>query len=208
MEKYTIKNIVFDFGDIFIDLDKPATLNRIQQLGLQELTPEMVKMNETYEKGLVSTQDFVKYYHHLLPHTSREQLIEAWNAIILDFPEYRLKFIEDLSRRKQYRLFLLSNTNELHIAQVKKRMTEDRYKRFKSCFEQFYLSHEIYLRKPDAEIFQYVTKQNRLIPQQTLFIDDTLENVKASETIGWNGWHLIPGEDDIVDLPKKNFLKK
>lgn len=208
MDEYKIKNIVFDFGDIFINLDKPATLNQIQALGLKELTPEMIKMNETYEKGLVSTPDFIKYYRHLLPHTRKQQLIDVWNAIILDFPEYRLKFIENLCEQNQYRLFLLSNTNELHIEQVKKRMTNTRYQRFKACFEQFYLSHEIYLRKPDPDIYEFVTKQNGLIPQQTLFIDDTPENIQASKIAGWHGWHLVPGEEDIVDLPTKNFFKK
>jgi FMN phosphatase YigB (HAD superfamily) len=206
MEKSGLRNIVFDFGDIFIDLDKPATLKHIQKLGLRTLTPDMISMNESYEKGLVSTADFVNYYHHILPHAHKEQLIKAWNSIILDFPEYRLNFIEKLGRENQYKLYLLSNTNELHIEEVKKRMTLSRYNRFKACFNKFYLSHEIHLRKPDHEIFHFVLSENSLIPEQTLFIDDTLENVEAAREVGLNGWHLIPGEEDIVDLQNKYTL--
>lgn len=201
-----IKNIIFDFGDIFINLDKEATLNRIGQLGLTELDENMIRMNESYEKGLVTTTDFVQYYHHLLPHTSKEQLIQAWNAIILDFPEYRLQFVEKLAQNGRYRMFLLSNTNELHITEVKKNMTDVRYDRFKQCFEKFYLSHEIHLRKPDTEIYEYVLSENNLKGDETLFIDDTEVNITAAKSTGILGWHLIPGKDDITRLFEQSFF--
>ncbi|WP_340198433.1 HAD-IA family hydrolase [Ascidiimonas sp. W6] len=206
MDKKNIKNIVFDFGDIFINLDKPATLLRMKKLGLKELSPELVKMNESYEKGLISTSHFVQYYHHLFPQVEKEELVQAWNAIILDFPEYRLNFLEKLANKKNFRLFLLSNTNELHISAVKNSMSDTKYERFKSYFEKFYLSHEIHLRKPDLEIFNFVIQENGLNPQQTLFVDDTLENVLAAKEAGWKGWHLIPGEEDIINLLDKNFF--
>ena len=206
METLKIKNIIFDFGDIFIDLEKPATMQKIQKLGLQELSPEMVKMNESYEKGLVETNDFVNYYHHILPHASKEELIEAWNAIILDFPEYRLKFIEKMAEENKFNLFLLSNTNELHIEAVIKRMTLSRYTRFKQCFKKFYLSHEIHKRKPDHEIYNFVLDANNLVAQETIFIDDTFENVEAAKQVGIHGWNLIPGEEDITELFSKFAL--
>ncbi len=206
METLGIKNIIFDFGDIFIDLDKPATMNRIQKLGLHELSPEMIKMNESYEKGLVETNDFVNYYHHILPNASKEELEEAWNAIILDFPEYRLKFIEKMAADNKFNLFLLSNTNELHIKAVIKRMTIERYERFKQCFKQFYLSHEIHKRKPDHEIYNFVLEANNLVAKETLFIDDTFENVEAATEVGIHGWNLTPGEEDITQLFSKFAL--
>ncbi|WP_340063420.1 HAD family phosphatase [Ascidiimonas aurantiaca] len=201
-----IKNIIFDFGDIFINLDKEATLRKIGQLGLRELDDNMIRMNESYEKGLVTTTDFVQYYHHLLPHTSKEQLIQAWNAIILDFPEYRLQFAERLAKKGNYRMFLLSNTNELHITEVKKSMTGVRYDRFKQCFEKFYLSHEIHLRKPDTEIYKYVLSENNLQSEETLFIDDMESNVLAAKNAGIQSWHLIPGKDDVTQLFEQSFF--
>lgn len=201
-----IKNIIFDFGDIFIDLDKTASIKYMEKFGLTVLTATMDQMNKSYERGLLSTEEFVTFYANEFPNASKNELISAWNAIILDFPEYRLKFIELLANQKGFRLFLLSNTNELHIEKVIANMDAKRYERFKNCFEKFYLSHEIKLRKPDTEIFEYVLNENKLNAYETLFIDDTEENTIAAATLGIKTWHLIPGVDDIIHLFNKKTL--
>ena len=201
-----IQNIIFDFGDIFIDLDKLASFNAMQGYGLNQITNEMEELNKEYEKGLISTPDFISYYQEIFPDISNENLINAWNAIILDFPEHRLKFIESLAKKNEFRLFLLSNTNELHIERVIERMNPERYERFKKCFEKFYLSHEINLRKPDLEIYNYVIDQNKLSIKNTLFIDDTKENTDAAAALGMKVWNLIPESDDIIHLFNKKTL--
>ena len=88
---------------------------------------------------------------------------------MLDFPEERLIYLENLAKSKEYRLFLLSNTNEIHIDYVKEDMGMDRFNRFKNSFEVFYLSYEMKMRKPDEEIFEFVLSENNLKPQATLF---------------------------------------
>lgn len=195
-----IKNIIFDFGDIFIDLDKEATLKEMSSFGLKGFTPEMEAMNHRYEKGLISTPTYIDFYLKLCPNASREEFIKAWNAVILKFPEYRLKWIEKLSEEKKYRLFLLSNTNALHIDKVIEQMGTERYGRFKNCFEKFYLSHEINLRKPETGIYHFVLNENKLVPEETCFIDDTKENTDAAFGLGIQCWNLIPGKEDITNL--------
>ena len=194
-----IKNIIFDFGDIFIDLDKSATARAMVQHGFNKITDELQQLFESYEKGLVTTPQFLATVGALFPNASEQELIAAWNAILLDFPEKRLFFLEQLAKEKRYRLFLLSNTNELHIEEVKQKMGSD-FERFKNCFERFYLSHEIKLRKPDTEIFGFVLKENGLQAQETFFIDDTQENVEAAARLGIKIWHLQVGRQDIVQL--------
>ena len=195
-----IKNIIFDFGDIFIDLDKPATIREMQKLGMQTVSEEMNQYYHLYEKGMITTDRFVGYFQDLFPWISEQDLIEAWNAIILFFPDHRLDWIKELAKQKRYRLFLLSNTNALHINKVMAHMTQDRYDDFKNCFEQFYLSHEIHLRKPDLEIYAYVLERNDLVANETLFVDDTAENTEAASELGIKTWNLTPGKEDIVDL--------
>lgn len=195
-----IKNLLFDFGDIFINLDKEAPYKKMGALGMKSVSPEMELINQQYEKGLVTTKDFVTFYQDTFTNANKEQLVEAWNSIILDFPEYRLTFIEELAKKSNYRLLLLSNTNQLHIEQVKQNMGEERYLRFKNCFESFYLSHEINLRKPDASIYEFVLEQNNITATETLFIDDTQENTEAAKTLGIHTWNLIPGKDDVINL--------
>ncbi|NER15655.1 HAD family hydrolase [Spongiivirga citrea] len=197
-----IKNLLFDFGDIFINLDKSATLNTMKQFGLHQVTPEMNEINNQYEKGEISSIEFIAFYKSLFPRASEKDLEGAWNDIILDFPEYRLSFIEELTSKEEFNLFLLSNTNELHIKKVKENMNNARYDRFKKCFQKFYLSHEIGMRKPDHEIYKYVLKENNLKAEETLFIDDTPENIIAASALNIQTWNLEPGVDDVVDLFK------
>ena len=198
-----IKNIIFDFGDVFINLDKAATLRELNSLGLKELKPELLQLFLSYEKGDLTTSQFLEHTAPIFPGASRERLTAAWNAILLDLPEYRLQFLESLVELNAYQLFLLSNTNSLHMAHVRETMGVHRYERFMNCFVEVYLSHQMNMRKPETAIFQHVLEHQGLAPEETLFIDDTLENIETAARLGLSVWHLNPEEDDIVNLSKK-----
>lgn len=198
-----IKTLIFDFGDVFINLDKKATFHELKKLGIDSFSEEMITMNKLYEIGKISSTAFVSFYQNIFPNTSHIQLEDAWNAIILDFPEHRLEFIEQLSKENKFNLILLSNTNELHIEKVIENMGVERYNRFKNCFNQFYLSHEIHFRKPENEIYEFVLKANNLHPNECIFIDDTFENTEAAKKLGIHIWNNDPEKDDIVDLFQK-----
>ena len=200
-----IKNIIFDFGDIFINLDKPATYREMAKLGVTDITEEMMSVYHKYEKGLISTEAFINFYHDKFS-IAKEDLIFAWNAILSDFPKNRLAFLKELSKSKKYRLFLLSNTNDLHIKWVQDSLGDVFYNEFKNSFEQFYLSHEINFRKPDSEIYEFVLNENNLIADETLFVDDLKENTDAANKLGINVWNLIPGKDDVTELFIKNKI--
>ncbi|WP_435313605.1 HAD family hydrolase [Cellulophaga fucicola] len=198
-----IKNIIFDFGDIFINLDKTATALELSKFGFTKITPELDSLMKDYEKGLITSSDFISTTNLILPNATPKQLQAAWNKIILDFPEERLLFIESLAKENNYRLFLLSNTNELHIEQVVENMGINRYNRFQNCFEKFYLSHKINLRKPDSSIYQFVLEENNLKAEETFFIDDTKENTDTAEQLGIKSWNLQVGKEDIINLKSK-----
>ena len=127
-----IKNIIFDFGDVFINLDKPATVRNLFELGVEEVSEDMMDVYKMYEVGGTSTSDFVRSFTDLYPSISSQDFIEAWNAILKDFPEYRMKFLKELANSKEYRLFLLSNTNDLHISWIQKNWGDELYNEFKS----------------------------------------------------------------------------
>lgn len=201
-----IKNIIFDFGDIFINLDKPATLRELAKLGVTDISESMMKVYHQYEMGLISTDEFVSYFHNEFA-IAKEDLIRSWNAILLDFPKERLQFLKELSASKKYRLFLLSNTNDLHISWIQNDWGSALYNEFKNCFEQFYLSHEIHFRKPNADIYEFVLQKNNLVAEETLFIDDIKENTDSANELGIKVWNLIPGEDEVAELfTKKEFF--
>ena len=201
-----IKNIIFDFGDIFLNLDKNATFAALAKLGVNEITDEMMSIVHQYEIGEISTKTFVNYFNERFA-IPKEELIFAWNAILLDFPKHRFQFIKELSKSKKYRIFLLSNTNEMHISWVQKNWGDTLYAEFKNCFEQFYLSHEIGFRKPNANVYQFVLQENLLNAAETFFIDDTKENTDTAKELGMQTWNLISGEEDVVDLLTKKGFK-
>ena len=202
-----INTIIFDFGDVFINLDKEATFRELAKLGVTEITQEMLQIAQQYEEGAISTQKFVDHFTQQFHHIASEDLIAAWNAIILDFPEYRLEFIEELAASKKYTLILLSNTNTLHIEKVIENMSLERYERFKKCFHSFYLSHEIGFRKPNADIFEFVLNENNLKANHCLFIDDTEEHTLGASQLGIHTLHLLPSHDitNLFDLKKALF---
>ena len=200
-----IKNIVFDFGDIFINLDKEATFKELAKLGVHSVSDQMLTIAHQYEKGEIVTEDFISYFKKEFLLT-KEELILAWNAILLDFPIQRLQFLKTLAESKKYRLFLLSNTNDLHIKWIRNDWGEVLYQEFKNCFEQFYLSHEIGFRKPNLDIYEFVLKENNLKAEETFFIDDTIENTLAAEILGIKTWNIIPNKEDVTTLlTKKEF---
>ncbi len=201
-----IKNIIFDFGDVFINLDKPATVQKLFDLGVHSISEDMMEVYQSYEVGKISTEDFVRSFTDLYPSISSAEFINAWNAILKDFPLHRFEFLKELASSDEYRLFLLSNTNDLHISWIQNEWGQELYNDFKNCFEKFYLSHEIHLRKPNSDIYEYVLEKNSLRPDETIFIDDTKLNTDAAKELGIHIWNIDPESEDIVDLlSRKEF---
>lgn len=198
-----IKNIILDFGDVLINLDKPATAKAMVQHGFTEITPSLESLFQNYEKGLMASSDFLDEVSTHFPKASREYLTHAWNSILLDFPEHRLEFIEQFAAENEYKMILLSNTNDLHIEQVKEQMGSVRFNRFKNAFDVFYLSYEMGMRKPDTEIFDFVLQENQLTAEETFFVDDVKENTDAAASLGINVWNLQVGREDVTQLKSK-----
>ncbi|MFC0778528.1 HAD family hydrolase [Flavobacterium sp. HJSW_4] len=199
-----INAIIFDFGDIFINLDKPATISGLQKLGMTEWNNEFDQLNLSFEVGAISPEDFIGGFQKQLPNASKEEILKAWNAVLADFPFYRLEFLQELS--KKYRLFLLSNTDSIHINTFETKSGVSFYKDFYACFEKVYFSFDIGMRKPDPKIYQFVLNENNLIAENTLFVDDKTENTDSAAALGIKVWNLKVGKEDVVDLYKKNII--
>lgn len=200
-----INTIVFDFGDVFINLDKQATIDALKDLGLSEWNEDLDRLNLKYELGTISEEDFLFGIQKHTNNASFEDISKAWNAILLDFPLYRLEFLQMLS--KKYRLFLLSNTDAIHIETFEQKSGISFYSAFYQCFEKIYFSYEIGMRKPNAETYNFVLDQNGLQPKQTLFIDDKKENTDAAAELGFQVWNLQVGKEDVVDLFDKKIIQ-
>jgi HAD superfamily hydrolase (TIGR01509 family) len=199
-----INTIIFDFGDVFINLDKQATFDRLRNLGLSQWHDDLDQLNIQFETGQISREEFVDGIKKFIPDASSDEILQAWSAILLDFPLYRLEFLQMLS--KKYRLFLLSNTDAIHIETFEQKNGATFYSDFYNCFEKVYFSFEIGMRKPNSEIYNYVLNEHDLQAKCTLFIDDKKENTDAARSLGLQVWNLQVGKEDVVDLFNKNIL--
>lgn len=193
-----IKNIIFDLGGVIINLDNQLTENAFTAMGVKPFREYFAHGHAAsffadYEVGKISDAEFVQAIRDLTGVTaSDEEIIKAWNALLLDFPAERIQLLKDLSKR--YRVFLFSNTNALHLAAL-----NDIYKNsfeegaLDDHFERAYYSHTLGLRKPTIESFQHILRENGLKGEETLFVDDAKINVEGAEKAGLKGLFLQPG---------------
>ena len=199
-----IDTLIFDFGDVFINLDKQATPLAFKKLGLENWSPQIDTLNFNFEKGLISRADFLAGLNQLVPNASPEEVLNAWNEVLLDFPLYRLEFLELIANN--YQVFLLSNTDSIHINHFKEKNGDAFYNRFYNCFSKVYFSYDLGRRKPDVEIYKYVINENNLIPENTLFIDDNFDNIEGAKKAGLQVWHLQKGQEEVTEIFDKGIL--
>ena len=195
MEQNSFDAIIFDLGGVIINLDYQLTIEAFKKLGIdnfEEMYTQAKQNNlfDDYETGKVSSQHFINSLLPFLPSgTSANKVVHAWNAMILDFPKKRLELLDQLNSK--YRVFLLSNTNDIHLQAVNRSLANTTDRKLESYFEKVYLSHEVKLRKPHKEIFELVCTEQNLNPETTIFIDDTIGHVNGANSIGLKGIHLV-----------------
>ena len=199
----SIKNIIFDFGGVICDLEIKRSVEKFMEFGpsknehitQEEKNSGFELLVSTYETGRISTQQFRNEIREFYQEPPTDEAIDnAWNALLVGIPEPRLRLLKKI--RKSYRIFLLSNSNEIHyLKYVDDLRQQYGYRDFEELFEKTYFSFRLHLKKPDPGIFRLVLNENKLDPKETLFIDDTLMHVKAANKIGINGYHLQEGED-------------
>jgi len=205
-----MKNIIFDFGGVIINIDTARIGQVLIEKGIDNLEQVHLHLitNDIYnglETGHVAPQQFRDAIKSVLSiNVSDDDIDEAWNAIILDIPPERVRLLEAI--RKNYNTYLLSNTNIIHYNFYNRYFASTYgYDQLADIFDRAYFSHEMGMRKPNTEIFKRVLKESTLIPEDTLFIDDVLENVEAAISVGMKGYHLDEGIE-LTSLFKDDLL--
>lgn len=184
-----IKNIIFDLGGVIINLDMAATRNAFVALGVVDFDSIYSQAAQSgifdgFDRGKITPEEFRTELRKHIPHVVSDAEIDAaWDAMLLDVPKEKLDLL--LRLKKKYRLFLLSNTNVLHVRNFSAELlrvhgTPD----FSPYFEKWYYSCNIGMRKPDAEIFEFVLSENNLKAEETLFIDDSSQHIRGAATCG------------------------
>ncbi len=198
-----IDAIIFDLGGVLLNIDYQLPVKAFQKLGMTDFATHFSQAKQSrlldeYETGQISSEDFIAEIHrYVKPETTDLQIIAAWNSILLDLPEERLFILEKAA--ENHRIFLLSNTNDIHIQEFNSYLLDEHnLPSLEPFFEQLYLSFEIGLRKPDPRIFEYVLQDAGLHPSSTLFIDDSIQHIQAAKELGIVTHHLVG--QTIVEL--------
>ena len=189
-----IKNILFDLGGVILDINVQATLKRFYELGFPAEMMEILNSMTTdiyfnYGTGKLTTEQFRNQIRKAAGVEMTDQAFdEAWNAMLVRFPEERVKLLKVLSKR--YNLYMLSNTSALHVKVFEQMYLETSGESMQKVFKKLYYSHEIGWHKPDSEAWKYVIKDAAIKPQETLFLDDSIHNIKAAQELGFQAIHI------------------
>ena len=206
--KRKIKNLLFDFGNVLIDIDIDGAYARLESLFRKDFKREVVeKAYLDFECGRISTDLFINAMLSQSEHKVQAlDVIEAWNSMLIGIPEYRLDMLDKL--RLNYNVYLLSNTNALHIEWVHRHLShvhhvEDFEKQY---FDHAYYSHLVGDRKPNASFFKFVSEDSYMTPALTLFIDDMQANIDAAHNLGFQTYLVKPGEEIALFLKEEGFF--
>ncbi|GAA0530561.1 HAD family hydrolase [Chitinophaga japonensis] len=201
-----IRHIIFDLGGVILNIDYQRTYQAFETLGVRDFTSlynqfRGSRLFDDLETGRVEPAGFLQAMRqHVGPAVTNEQIIDAWNAMLLDFPLQRLQLLQQL--QQHYDTFLLSNTNAIHLEKFNRMLLESRgLPSLDTLFNKAYYSHLIGYRKPEKEAYQVILDEHRLNPAATLFIDDTLPNIEGAQAVGLQTIHL-QAPKTIMDIFK------
>jgi len=197
-----IKNIFFDLGEVLISLDRERCIKEFQKLGIDNIEQHIGNSFKSglffqLEEGTITPETFRSTIREMTHKTvTDEQIDHAWNRFLVDIAPQKLELLRKL--RKQYRVFMLSNTNKIHFDYMVHHSFDGKSGYSMSdYFEKCYLSYELHLSKPDKAIFEAVICDANVIPQESLFLDDNLQNIRCAKELGFHTY-FVDGNSDFT----------
>jgi len=183
------KAVIFDFGNVIINIDIPRTFQAFsnltgkKQAAIEKLITEG-QLFRRYESGQFTDIEFREIVRQTVGFPLSDlEVDKAWNALLLDIPKERIELLKEI--RKKYPIYLLSNTNNIHIEASNNYLKKTfGFKHLDELFDQLFLSYEIGMWKPDTEIYHYVLDSLNLRPHEVLFLDDNQKNIESAKGLG------------------------
>lgn len=194
VEKANLKNIIFDLGGVIVDIAPPRSLSAFSMLSgftEEELgTSVSSVVMKHFEKGWLQVDAFRNALRQICQQPiSSKKLDAAWNQMIGDIPPARLTLLHNLGKR--YKLFLLSNTNPIHLKKIQEVLyATSGIKTLQHFFTKTYYSFQTGYVKPEIDAFKSILQENHLLPEETLLVDDTIENIEVASSLKMNVLHV------------------
>lgn len=205
-----IKNIIFDLGGVLLDIDYNRTRLAFEALGIKDFDQlySQASANHLFQRLEMGTIEVPDFFNELNQCTglslTDEEIINAWNAMLLDFRESSLQYLIPLKQKAQ--LLLLSNTNIIHkqaFDLIYSKRNSDIS--FEDHFHHCIFSYETGTRKPDANCYRWTLAKAHLRPEETIFIDDSPQNVAGANAVGIKGM-LLENNVRIEDIELEQWL--
>lgn len=192
-----IKNIIFDWGGVLVDIDPKRCMHEFEKLGMTGVEEKLIEFKDNmldYESGKTTTEAFRNQIREIIGKPlADEDINHAWLSMLKTIPEYKLELLLELNRR--YSVYLLSNTNSLHWEYGSTHLFNYKGKGVGDMFRQVFLSNELHCAKPSAEIFVKALSAAGIEAEETLFIDDLQANCDAARSVGLDAQLYVPGTD-------------
>ena len=189
LELQKIKTIIFDLGGVIIDLDEAATTRAFADLSGMPVEVLLSAFQQEaffqdFEKGLINPLVFRDHIRQALNRELDDESIDtAWNAMLGAIKPARIALLDKL--KSVFQVMILSNTNAIHEEAFHRILKAVAGKdHLQHLVHKVYFSHEMGMRKPDAEIYQKVLNNHALNPAETLFLDDKLANLEGAQQCG------------------------
>lgn len=202
MERYN--SIIFDLGGVIFDIDFNNTLRELEEKkGVRiEPTTGLYELCELYEKGRLSNSLFrERMCDYLGVDLLASEFDRIWCATLVGADLAKIEYLRELKDR--YKLYLLSNTNEIHWRYITMFFEQTFDIDFSDIFDKVYLSYQLELSKPDIRIFQSIIDDAHLDVSKSLFIDDRKENLKSALQMGFDVIQSPFNGDWMTELEKK-----
>ena len=209
IQKSAIRNIIFDLGGVLLNINPLLSLLEFEKLcGItqEELKNRLASEHifEKFDTGSLGASQFRNELCRIMDCTlADEQIDHAWNTLLLNFPAHRVNLLRQL--RKNYRIYLLSNTNSIHFEHYTREFFETYGIPMSELFDKLFLSYEIGMHKPDTGIYSYVLQHAGLVPAECVFIDDSLPNIEAASALGLSVIHIYG--DDVTEYFADGLLR-
>jgi FMN phosphatase YigB (HAD superfamily) len=191
-----IKNIIFDLGNVLVKVDLEKFRKDILSIGVDErkyadfLNSNVFRSSiYEYETGSISTKEFVDCSIYSLGcGLSRKLFIKYFNEMLVEKKDMK-QFVGRLTGKGKYTYLLLSNTNPLHWEFTQKNFP------YVMALRNFELSYKLKLYKPDIKVYEIVLRKYRFIPEETLYVDDHLDNCAAAQLLGIKTINFVDYKD-------------
>lgn len=194
-----IKNLIFDFGGVIVDIDRDQAVKRFEMLGLTNADELLDKYHQRdifleIEDGRIDPDEFCsKLGDYCQREISFKEAKHAWLGFFVGDPQYRLDFIEEL--RRKYNIYILSNTNPFVMSWARSVDFTSARKPLDYYVDKIYASYELKMVKPQREFFKYIINDSNITPADSVFIDDGSANVEAGKELGFHVLQPVNGED-------------